>query len=104
MTGLNLNTLVITPEKTHIIIIGSEKGDTHQSTISIMASGHQIVLSDLEKLLGGQIHNTLTWNQLLVEGKNSLVKQLVARNNSLKRVSRNAMCPVRLMISVRFGG
>ena len=87
---MNLNTLVLNPEKTHIILIGSEKGDTQQSTISIMAGRHQIIPSESEKLLGGQIDNSLTWNQHLVEGNNSLLKQLVARNNALKRVSRNA--------------
>ena len=92
---MNNNKLVINPDKTHIMGIGSKKAARDQ--ISIVAGDYCIKPTETEKLLGGQIHQSLKWNQHLAEGKSSLLKQLTSRNNGLKKISINAKFSTRLM-------
>ena len=94
---MNNNKLVINPDKTHIMVIGSKKAARDQ--ISIVAGDCCIKPTETEKLLGGQIHQSLKWNQHLAEGKSSLLKQLTSRNNGLKKISINAKFSTRLMVA-----
>ena len=96
---MNTNKLVINADKTHLLVMSNKKYDNHHRNISIMAGNYQIKPSTSEKLLGGHIHKSLRWNYHIAECSSSLVKQLVIRNNALKRVSRNANFGVRLMIA-----
>ena len=87
---MNNNKLVINPDKTHIMVIGTKKTSQLRKQVSTVAGGYSIKPSETEKLLGGQVHQSLKWNQHLADGKSSLIKQLTSRNNWLKKISRNA--------------
>ena len=41
-----------------------------------------------EKLLGGEIHNLGRWNEMIKSGKNSIVCQLSARLNGIKKLKQ----------------
>ena len=93
------NKLVINPDKTHIMVIGTKKSALQRHQVSMMAGGFCIKPTETEKLLGGQVHQSLKWNQHIADSKSSLVKQLTSRNNGLKRISRNAKFNTRLMVA-----
>ena len=65
----------------------------------MMAGNFIIHPTKTETLLGGQVHQSLKWNQHLTDGKTSLVKQLTGRINGLKRISRSAGFATRLMVA-----
>ena len=96
---MNNNKLVINPDKTHIMVIGTKKSSELRKQVSMIAGGFCIKPSETEKLLGGQVHQSLKWNQHLADGKSSLIKQLTSRNNGLKKISRNAKFSTRLMVA-----
>ena len=55
--------------------------------------------SQTEKLLGGQLHQSLQWNHHLRDHKQSLMKQLTSRINGLKRVCGSASFKTKLMVA-----
>ena len=96
---MNNNKLVINPEKTHLIVIGSNRSARARQQVSMMAGEYSIKPTETEKLLGGYIHQSLRWNEHLSNNKSSLLKQLNSRINGLKMISRNAKFSTRLMIA-----
>ena len=56
---MNKNRLVINPEKTHLMVIGSDKTARSRQQVNMMAGEHCIKPSETEKLLGGHIHQSL---------------------------------------------
>ena len=93
---MNDNKLVINPDKTHIMVLGAKKS---AGQVSMMAGNYCIHPTPTEKLLGGQIHQSLKWNHHISDGKSSLLKQLTSRNNGLKKISKNAKFKTRLMVA-----
>ena len=73
---MNNNKLVINPDKTHLMVIGTKKTFDLRKQVSMMAGGFPIGPTETEKLLGGDIHKSLKWNQHLADCKSSLTKQL----------------------------
>ena len=59
---IHANKFVINSYKTHLIVIGSKKHRNTRMGVSVNASGHIITHTETEKLLGGQLHQSLTWN------------------------------------------
>ena len=96
---MNNNKLVINPDKTHLMVIGTKKSSELRKQVSMKAGDFTIKPTETEKLLGGQIHQTLKWNQHIADDKASLIKQLKSRNNGLKRISQNAKFSTRLMVA-----
>ena len=96
---MNNNKLVINPDKTHLMVLGSGKAAQGRQQVSMMAGEYCIKPSNTEQLLGGQIHQSLRWNEHIADSKSSLLKQLTSRNNGLKRISRNAKFNTRLMVA-----
>ena len=64
-----------------------------------MAGGFNIKPTETEKLLGGQLHESLKWNQHIQGGKGSLLNQLNSRINGLKKVCVNASFGTRVMVA-----
>ena len=93
------NKLVINPDKTHMMVIGTNKSAELRKQVSMMAGGFSIKPTKTEKLLGGHIHESLKWNQHLADNKSSLIKQLISRNNGLKKISKNAKFRTKLMVA-----
>ena len=96
---MHSNKLVINPDKTHLLIMGSKKHRNDRTEVSVNASGHTIRPTVTEKLLGGQLHQSLTWNLHLRDHKTSLTNQLTNRINGLRRVGKNADFSTKLKIA-----
>ena len=50
---MHANKLVINPDKTHLIVMGSKKHKNTRMGVNVNASGHIITPTETEKLLGG---------------------------------------------------
>ena len=96
---MNDNKLVINADKTHLMVMGGKKFVEHRKQVTMMAGEFCIHPTETEKLLGGQIHQSLKWNQHIADSKASLISQLRSRNNGLKKISRNANFNTRLMVA-----
>ena len=98
-TWMNANKLVINQDKTHLMVMGSKKTANLRQHVSMQAGAFVIKPTESEKMLGGQLHQTLQWNHHLHDSKASLVRQLTSRVNELKRISKNATFQTRLMVA-----
>ena len=49
---MHANKLVINPDKTHLMVMGSKKYSAARKEVSITASGHLVELTATEKLFG----------------------------------------------------
>ena len=96
---MNANKLVINPDKTHLMVMASKKNDRKRMEVSMKAGEFTINPTKTEKLLGGQLHQSLQWNLHLRDHKESLLKQLTSRINGLKRVCVNAKFGTKLMVA-----
>ena len=96
---MNANKLVINPDKTHLMVMGSKKHVAKRKQVSMMAGDFIIKPSETEKLLGGQLHQGLEWKLHLRDHKGSLLNQLSSRLNGLKKVSVNADFSTKLMVA-----
>ena len=92
---MNANKLVINQDKTHLMVMGSKKTANLRKQVTMQAGTFVITPTETEKVLGGQIHQSLQWNQHLQGSKTSLVRQLSCRINGLKRISKNATFQTR---------
>ena len=96
---MNNNKLVINPDKTHMMVMGTKRVEPLRQQISMMAGNFLIKPTETDKLLGGHVHQSLRWNQHLTDSKSTLVKQLTSRINGLKRISRSAGFTTWLMVA-----
>ena len=96
---MHANKLVINPDKTHLMVMGSKKHTAARKAVTIIASGHIIKPTVTEKLLGGQLHQSLDWNFHLRDHEGSLMKQLTGRINGLRRVCFNASFQTKLKVA-----
>ena len=59
------NRLVINPDKTHLMVLGSRKMAEHRKNVCIQAGESIIKPTESETLLGGNLHQSLQWNHHL---------------------------------------
>ena len=67
--------------------------------VTLTAGQFTIKPTQTEKLLGGQLHQSLQWNQHLRDHGQSLMKQLTGRINGLRRVCGTASFKTKLMVA-----
>ena len=96
---MNSNMLVINPEKTLLMVMGSRKFNCQRSQVSIKAGDYDIKPSEAEKLLGGWLHHSLSWNLHIRGHSGSLLNQLIKRINGLKKISVNSCFKTKLMVA-----
>ena len=96
---MHSNKLVINPDKTHLLVMGSRKHRNARTDVSVNASGYTIRPTVTEKLLGGQLHQSLSWNFHIRDQKTSLTNQVTNRINGLRRVGKNADFSAKLKIA-----
>ena len=96
---MHANKLVINPDKTHLMVMGSKKHDVKRMQVTLTAGQFTIKPTQTEKLLGGQLHQSLQWNQHLRDHGQSLMKQLTGRINGLRRVCGTASFKTKLMVT-----
>ena len=93
------NRLVINPDKTHLVVMGTKKFEGKRDDIYI-DTGHSIIHpTESEKLLGANIHQSLKWGNHVITNKNSLLSSLTTRLNGLKCISKVASFKTRLKVA-----
>ena len=92
------NDLVLNDEKTSLIVFSNKVNSENRKDVSIQAGTHIISPSVTHKLLGAHIHQSLKWNEHLLNNKESLIKQLTTRLNGLSLISKRTNLKTRLMI------
>ena len=93
------NKLVINPDKTHLMAMGPKKISAKRSQVTIQAGPFTILPTASEKLLGGNLHQSLKWNDHIRDNKSSIMNQLTSRINGLKKIARNSSFKTRLMVA-----
>ena len=74
---MNSNKLVINSDKTHLLVMAGRGAiSARRMEVQVMAGTDTIKQSVSEKLLGGVIHMSGRWNDMVNNGKNCIVKQL----------------------------
>ena len=96
---MHANKLVINPDKTHLMVMASKKNAKKRKEVNMTAGEFIVKPSRSEKLLGGQLHESLHWNHHLRDHDQSLMKQLTCRINGLKRVCGSAGFATKLMVA-----
>ena len=86
---MHSNKLVINSDKTHLLVLaGRGAVAAKRMEVEVTAGQDTIEQSISEKLLGGIIHNTGRWNEMVKNGKSSIVSQLAGRLNGLKKLEQ----------------
>ena len=88
---MNANKLVINPDKTHLMVMGGKKNDQKRKEVKLEAGAFTIKPTHSEKLLGGQLHQNLKWNQHLRDHDHSLMKQLTSRSTRAQEYLLSAL-------------
>ena len=96
---MNGNKLVVNPDKTHVLVMGTQCMAANRRKVSMQAGQFTIKPTVTEKLLGGHIHQSLKWNHHLSDHESSMMNQLTSRINGLKKISANATFNTRLMVA-----
>ena len=92
------NKLVINNDKTHLLVMGTKKDEESRKQVKIDTGTVMITPKETEKLQRINIHQSLKWQEHVVNNKKSLITMLNTRLSALKRVSRNASYLTRLMV------
>ena len=86
---MHSNKLVINSDKTHLLVMaGRGAVSARRMEVEVQAGPDIIRQSISEKLLGGIIHNTGRWNEMIKGGKSSIVCQLAGRLSALKKLQQ----------------
>ena len=86
---MNDNKLVINSDKTHLIVsAGRGSRAARRMEVQVAAGTDIIKQTESEKLLGGVIHNSGRWNEMVKYGKNSILSQLSSRLNGMKKLTQ----------------
>ena len=93
------NKLVINGDKTHLVVMGTRKTAARRQEVTVLADGHTVGPSRVEKLLGGIICEDMKWKQHLIASDQSLIRQLTSRLNGLLKVSTHATVSTKLMVA-----
>ena len=96
---MHSNKLVINSDKSHLIVMaGRGANAARRMDVQVQAGQDIVEQSESEKLLGGVIHNSGRWNEMIRNSKMSIVSQLAARLNALKKL-KNADFKSKLSIT-----
>ena len=96
---MNSNKLVINADKTHLMVMGKRNCEEHRRQVYMLAGEFLVKPSQKEKLLGGQLHQSLEWSYHTRGSKGSLLSQLTSRIAGLRKVCINGSFKTRLMVA-----
>ena len=96
---MNNNRLVINPEKTHLVVMGTRKHNDLRNRVQVDTGSGIITPSENEKLLGINVHQSMKWGNHVISNKNSLINCLSTRLTGLKYISKVASFKTRLKIA-----
>ena len=89
---------MINQDKTHLMVMGPKKISAKRQLVSIQAGEFTIEPTESEKMLGGQLHQSMKWNYHIRDSKQSIMRQL-SRINGLKKIAKNATFNTRLTVA-----
>ena len=81
------------------MVMGPKKISVQRNQVTIQAGPYTILPTVSEKLLGGNLHQSLKWNDHIRDNKSSIMNQLTSRINGLKKISRSSSFKTRLMVA-----
>ena len=61
---MNGNKLMVNPDKTHLMVMGTKAMTAKRRKVSLTAGSYPIQPTQTEKLLGGIINEDLKWNSI----------------------------------------
>ena len=98
---LTANKLKVNDEKTHLIVMSTRQKRRYRDTTNITIRTPTAIIqpSEVERLLGAQVHQDLHWKEHLLTSDDSLLKSLVKREGALRKISRIASFKTRKMIA-----
>jgi hypothetical protein len=98
---LTLNKLKVNDDKTHLLVMSTRQKRAHRdtSTLTINTPTATINPSEVERLLGAQVHQDMRWKEHLVDNEHALVKSLNQRIGAMKKVSKVASFKTRKMLA-----
>ena len=96
---MHSNKLVINSDKSHLLVLaGRGAVGARRLDVQVRAGQDVVKQSVSEKLLGGVIHNSGRWNEMIRNSKMSIVNQLTGRLNAIKKL-KNADFKSKLSIT-----
>ena len=76
-------------DKSHLLVLaGRGAMSARRMEVQVSAGPDQVKQSVSEKLLGGTFQNSARWNDMIRNGKSSIVGQLSGRLNGLKKLKQ----------------
>ena len=93
------NKFVINADKTHLLVMAPRRLAARRGEVQLKAGNFTIKPSESQKLLGVTIHQSMSWNQQIRDGKESVLKQLTSRVNGLRKLAPRASFTTKLMIA-----
>ena len=97
---LTENRLCINTDKTHMMVLCTEQKRRHIDTQAVMLNtGSEIIqATEVEKLLGYEVHQNLGFGTFLMTGKNSVLSSLSKRIGALKSIAKVSNFKTRLLL------
>ena len=96
---IHSNQMVINPDKTHYLVCAPRSMAVRRKEVILETGGHIIDQSESEVLLGIRMHQSLSWNSHVRDGKGSVLSQIKTRVNGLKKLAARADFNTKLMIA-----
>ena len=93
------NRLVINPDKTRLVVMGTKKHDKTREQIFVNTGSAIIHPIENEKLLGLNVHQSMKWGNHVISNRKSLINTLSTRLKGLKYISKAASFKTRLMVA-----
>ena len=97
---LTSSKLKVNDDKTHTMLLSTSQMRRSRDLEMVVAIGSEISKpSEVEKLLGIQVHQNMKWGNMIMTNKKSLIKALTTRTNALAIIGRLANFKTRKMIA-----
>ena len=89
---LNSNGLKVNDDKTHTMCLTTSqmRRSRNIGQFIVKTGGESNKTSEVERLLGAQVHMDLKWTEMIQNNENSLMKMLTSRTNALSLIGRYA--------------
>ena len=93
------NKFVINDDKTHLMVMAPRRLAGQRSEVKIVAGDYTIKSSESQKLLGVTLHQSMSWNEHIRDGKESVLRQLTSQVNGLRKLAPRANFQTKLMLA-----
>ena len=96
---MSANKLVINDDKTHLLVLGTKAMSVKRDRVTMQAGNHTIMPTQQEKLLGCIVSDNLKWRHHILDGDQSMIRQLTSRVNGLSMIAAKADFTTKLMVA-----